>query len=163
MSRFLFIIGLLLLNGCASESSSDSSSKLDLLEIMPGTWESVSIQVTVNAGQDNDSSYIFDVPEKDWSSRLGIRPIKSYYEAGNGSTYYSEYIGLDGEIQDVTRGKWYVNGDSLRLVTPIATYEYLVSFAGGKTEFRAVLDWDRDGEDDDEYLGVQRKISKYTK
>lgn len=162
--RSLFILGLvILLSTCGNENSETLSNSQDLNTIMPGTWESVSIKVTVHGGVDSDSIYLFDVPEKDWKRTLGINPIKTYYEGESGSTYYSEYTDSDGSIQSVTRGKWYVNGDSLLLVTPDATYDYAVQVNGGRGEFRAVLDWDGDGEQDDEYLGVQRKISNYTK
>ena len=160
-----FFLSLIFLSiySCSSDATTSSSTSQNLLESMPGTWETVSIKVTVNTAGGQDSTYIFDVPERDWEKKLGVQPIKTYYEEGDGSTYYSEYIDLDGTLKDETRGKWYVNGDSLRLVTADATYEYLVKINGGKGEFYSFLDWDGDGEDDDEYIGIQRKISNYTK
>ncbi len=159
----LATLGIVLFS-CTSESSKSNAPQQNLLAVMPGTWESVSINVRVNSANNQpDSSYVFDVPEKDWRRILGVQPIKTYYEPGAGSTYYSEYIDLDGKITQVTRGKWFVQGDSLLLVTPEASYQYEVLIEGGKGTFHSFIDWDGDGEEDDEYTGVQRKISKYVK
>ena len=130
---------------------------------MPGTWETISLNVQVNTAENKDSSYVFDVPEKDWVRVLGVQPTKTYFEAGNGSTFYKEFIGRDGQVQYTERGKWFVNGDSLRLISSETTYEYIVKVSGGRAEFRSLEDWDSDGQEDDDYLSVQRKISSFTK
>ncbi len=155
----LFFLLALVLSSC---QKSETPESVDLKEMMPGTWESVSIKVVVNSVSNTDSSYVFDVPEKLWKEKLGVQPVKTYYQAEE-NKFYSEYIDLDGNITNVERGKWYVFGDTLMRVTPDATYQYEVAISGGVGTFKSMMDWDGDGNEDDEYSGVQRKISNYTK
>ena len=161
MKKMYLALALLML-GAGSCKQESESTEVDLKSALPGTWESVSINVIVNSVNNTDSSYVFDVPEKLWTQKLGIRPIKTYYKEEN-NNYFSEYYDLKDSLINTTRGKWYVFGDSLTLVTPEATYEYEVSVNGGLGNFRSLMDWDGDGEKDDEYVGVQRKVSKYAK
>ena len=164
MKYYLFVFMVFTALACSSEESHASGSTQDLSEMIPGTWESVSFKVTVHSADNQvDSSYIFDVPEKDWKRMLGVPPIKTYYESKSGSTYFTEYYNGDGSISEVIRGKWYAQGDTLLLVSPEASYQYGVFISGGRGTFQAILDWDGDGQEDDEYIGVQRKISNYIK
>ena len=158
----MYLLLALLLVGAASCQKEKETTETDIKTELPGTWESVSINVKVNTVNNTDSSYVFDVTEKNWSRTLGIQPIKTFYKNEN-NNYISEYYDLNDSLINVTRGKWYVFGDSLTLVTPEATYEYEVSLDGGRGTFRSLMDWDGDGQMDDEYNGVQRKISRYTK
>ena len=159
--RKMFLLLVLLVLCAGSCQKEQKNQEIDLATTLPGTWESVSINVKVNSVNNTDSSYVFDVPEKLWTKKLGVRPIKTYYTTEN-NNYTSEYYDLNDSLINKTRGKWYIFGDSLRLVTPEATYEYEVSVSGGLGNFRSLMDWDGDGQLDDEYNGVQRKISKYT-
>jgi hypothetical protein len=38
-----------------------------------------------------------------------------------------------------------------------AVYRYKIFIDGDMAEFKSLLDWDSDGQVDDEYFGVQRK------
>ena len=126
---------------------------------MPGTWESVSMRVIVQSANATDSSQVFDVPEKDWQIKLGAR-IRRYFQPDQ-NTYYRSYFNSKGEKINEERGKWYVFGDSLMLVTPQATYNYEVTLTGTRASLFSMVDWDGDGAKDDEYTEVQRKISNY--
>lgn len=135
----------------------------DLKEILPGTWETVSIKVTINATDHPDSTYVFlDISEKDWKKKLGVRPTKTFFETDN-LTYRTESYDLQDVLLNTTRGKWFTNGDTLRLISSEATYEYEVTASNGLNTFHCFLDWDEDGAEDDEYIEVQRKISNYSK
>lgn len=143
---------------CSSDSAGEGA--IDLHQVMPGTWEAVSVHVIVNTALNQDSSYVFEVKEREWKRKLGVQPIKTYYLTKDNG-YRSEYYNLEDSLVNVTRGRWFVNGDSLRLVTPEATYEYEVSVSKGLGTFRALMDWDGDGQEDDNYTGIQRRISRY--
>ena len=165
MNRFawsLFVLAILCLVHCQSNNDSSNQSDQPLLEeVMPGTWEAVSIYVKVNSvNNQTDSSYIFEIYENDWGPKLGVKPVKHYYESDRNYSFESRTI-VDSLINR-TRGKWFVNGDSIRIVTPVATYEYEVLFDGATVTLESLLDWDGDGVFDDEYTGKQRKISRYT-
>ena len=156
-NRFGLILSILLLTTCSTESDSGNSD--NLTTSMPGTWESVSMRVIVQSANATDSSYVFDVPEKDWQRKLGA-PIRTYFQPDQ-NTYYRSYFNAEGEKINEERGKWYVFGDSLMLVTPQATYNYEVTLEGTRASLFSMVDWDGDGVKDDEYTEVQRKISNY--
>lgn len=162
---FLFLLFAGLIYSCQtnsdpSENTSEDTVKLDLKTAIPGVWESVSIQVIVNSVNNTDSAYVFDVPEERWINILGIKPIKTYYEPDN--KYRSEYRARNDSLVNETRGIWNVFGDTLMLIAPDATYQYDVSIKNGLGTFHCFLDWDGDGQEDDEYTGIQRFVSKST-
>lgn len=143
------------------ESQETSAPSIDLKQEMPGIWESVSIRVQVNSPEDQDSSYVFEVLEENWVSTLGIKPIRTYYEVDN--KYRTEYISRFDSLTNVKRGMWNTFGDTLMLIEPDASYQYTVKLMGnGLAEFKSLLDWDGDGQEDDEYTGIQRLVSKST-
>lgn len=147
--------------GCQGEPSAGqeevSAKQPPLKEALPGTWESVSIRVDVNTAENTDSSYVFEVKEEEWAQRLGSRPIRFYFQPDN--KYRQEFTALSGEVVSATRGMWNTFGDTLMLIEPNATYQYQVATGKGLAEFRTMMDWDGDGQEDDSYLGVHRKIS----
>ena len=151
-------ITILFLVGC--QSSNTDSEKSDLEEIIPGTWEAVSLNVKVNTAEGKDTSYVFDVTENEWMRKIG-QSIKTAYQLEQ-NNFHRTYYDRDGNKVYEDRGKWYVFGDSLMMVTPEATYNYIVSINGVKATFFSMVDWDIDGSEDDEYTGVQRKVSSYT-
>ena len=166
--RILFFLATLsFLLSCNNNSSSETAQnkpQKELKDIMPGIWESVSLKVTVNsAGGKADSTYIFEVPEEEWEQRLGINPIRTYYELDN--KYRSEYRAYGNDsLMNLTRGIWNTFGDTLMLIEPDVTYIYDVEIKeNGTGIFRSFLDWDGDELPDDEYIGVQRYVSKSTK
>ena len=150
---------LIFFASCQSDAPSNAPEN-NLEEIMPGTWETVSFEVLVNSVDNTDSVYLFTIGEKDWGPKLGIKSLNHVFESDR--NYYRVSRNLADSVLDRTRGKWFLNGDSIRLVTPVATYEYEVSIDGSKSTFHCFLDWDGDGQDDDEYTSIQRKISKYS-
>ncbi len=155
----MFIAVLLAFSLGACQSTEGETEKPDLKSILPGTWDAVSLKVQVNSANGTDSSYVFDVPERDWLRKIG-QPIKTFYQLEQ-NNYKRSYYDQKGNKLDEDRGKWYVFGDSLMLVTPDATYNYTVKIEGMKASFFSMIDWDGDGVEDDEYTGVHRKISNY--
>jgi len=156
---FLLFIGLL---SCESGSTTNDGSSaeaeevVDLKKALPGTWESVSLKVTINSLQNSDSSYVFQVEEENWERKLGVRPVKYFYTPDQ--KFRRVHYDARDSITEVTRGIWNVFGDTLMMIAEDATYQYEVSLKNGLSEYRTYLDWDGDGEEDDEYIGVQRLI-----
>lgn len=157
LSAFLFL-------SCQGESSTGKedavTEKKPLSEVLPGAWESVSIRVEVNTAENTDSSYVFEVKEEEWAERLATRPIRLYFSPDN--KYRQEFIALNGDNLSTTKGLWNTFGDTLMLIEPNATYQYEVSAGKGLAEFRTMMDWDGDGEDDDSYLAIHRQVSLAT-
>lgn len=147
---------------CQGEPSKEekklAEEKVLLKEVLPGIWESVSVRVLVNSAESTDSSYVFEVREEEWGERLGTRPIRYHFQLDN--KYRQEFIALNGELMSTSQGMWNTFSDTLMLIEPNATYQYIVSTGKGLAEFRTLLDWDGDGQEDDEYLGVYRQVSR---
>ncbi|MCP3928154.1 MAG: hypothetical protein GY705_03530 [Bacteroidetes bacterium] len=158
------ILMILLMVGISCQKSArnveSEKEKADMGTLLSGVWESVSLNVEINSYLNEDTSFVFDVPEEKWISILGILPQKTYFEKD--STYRVEYIDKTGAIYQVTHGKWLVNEDTLFLNEPSLNYQYLVTYSDGLIEYRSTLDWDGDGQEDDKYLGVHRRISRTT-
>lgn len=131
----------------------------DLKEQLPGAWESVSFKVTIHSANNADSTVVFEVAEENWQQQLGSRPILTSFYADN---KYKRLFRNTGAIaSDTLRGMWNVFGDTLMLIEPTTSYQYQVSVqANGLAEFRSLMDWDGDGQADDEFVGIERKVSK---
>lgn len=165
--RFTLMISLsLLISSCANDADNKGKTqKPDLQEALLGTWEAVSIQVDVLTpeGEEAEEPYQFVIAENEWETKIGTEPILSYYEADNNSFRWVYRLAGTEEPMSTTRGKWFVHGDTVRIVTETDTYDYLVTLKDGLATFKNMQDWDGDGAVDDAYIGVHRKISNYTK
>jgi hypothetical protein len=161
MQRIL-LLSLVLLAACQSDGAkqADKAEKTDLTKALPGTWEAVSLRVDINTYAGQDTSFLFEVKEEEWQRRLGVKPVRTVYSTDN--KYRQEFYNPNGELSNTVRGVWNVFGDTLMMIAPDATYQYIVQVADGRSEYRALMDWDNDGEEDDEYLGVQRMVSMET-
>ena len=161
-SSFLLIV-LCFLFACKQDLREPikENTVLDLKTALPGVWESVSVRVDINTANNTDSTDLFEVREENWEKTLGIKPIRTYYELDN--KYRTEYRSRTDSLANLKRGIWNTFGDTLMLIEPDVTYQYIVSLKpNGLAEFRSTLDWDGDGQEDDEYVGVQRFVSKST-
>lgn len=146
-----------------SDKQDAASAKRSVKEAMPGVWETISIRVEINSAFGNpDSTTVFEVEEELWEQKLGVKPIRTYYELDH--KYRSEYRAAGNDtLVNMNKGLWNVVGDTLMLIEPTVSYTYHVKLLeNGTGEFRSLLDWDSDGEADDLYIGLQRFISKST-
>ncbi|MCG8326563.1 MAG: hypothetical protein MI974_02700 [Chitinophagales bacterium] len=154
---FMYFILPVLLLGCQAESDK-SIQKPDLQKELPGTWEAVSVNVQINSAMGNpDSTATFVIEENEWLERLAVKPVRTYYLTDN--KYRQEFKSPYDTLISVNRGMWNAFGDTLMMIEPTVTYQYTVELENGLIEFNSVLDWDGDGEEDDLYKAVHRKIS----
>ncbi len=157
----LTIILLMAILACSCQNNAtsdqeDQTTKVDLAKALPGGWETTYIRVQVNSYLNADSSFVFEIKEENWEERMQIAPLRTYFQSDN--KYRREHRTLDGNLMDATRGVWNTFGDTLMLIEPDATYSYQVKLGNGLGEFSAELDWDGDGEADDQYLDIKRYI-----
>ena len=152
----------MLLAACTPEAPEQGGKRtaINLETAMPGTWESVSLRVAINTVDGSDSSFVFEVREEEWERRLGVKPVRTYYQLDH--KYRQEFTSLADSLLSTSRGMWNIFGDTLMMVEPNATYYYEVSIENGLAQFFTGLDWDGDGAEDDDYLGVHRKVSSST-
>lgn len=164
MKYLILILTVFSFIACESTTENDAaqtSNNIDLKKELPGTWESVSLNVVINTVGNADSTEIFNVEEANWTRKLGMPPVKTKFFA-EGNKYVREFRNLQGALTDTLRGRWNVFGDTLMLIEPSATYQYVTDFKNGKLELNSMVDWDGDGEVDDEYKAIERKVSNYT-
>jgi len=158
----LFIAALGLIS-CQQEPSSNESAEptLDLDKTLPGTWELINITVKVNSFENTDSSYVEEIKEEQWEKTFFVKPVRTYYEMDN--KYRRAHLNLEDDLMSESRGMWNTFNDTLMMIEPDATYQYVISKQpNGLLKFSTLLDWDSDGEKDDEYVGLQRYISRTT-
>lgn len=157
------LLTVLIVSSCQSEPRNQEAEveTLDLAETLPGTWEMVSLEVKVNSFENTDSTYVLKIKEEEWDKVYFVKPVKTYYELDN--KYRRAYFNVNGDVVSEDRGMWNVFNDTLMMIEPNVTYQYIISQQpNGLLQFSAILDWDSDGEEDDEYLGVQRYVSRVT-
>jgi len=144
--------------GSKSTENTNSIAGNNLKSALPGTWETIAFQVNIQSFQNTDSTFTMEIKEGEWESQMQMRPIQTVYELTN--KYYSTYKNLSDSVIRIERGIWNVFGDTLLLVSPDATYTYQFLLQNEKAELRTLLDWDGDGQEDDEYIGIQKRIKK---
>lgn len=157
------LLAVFILSSCQTEPKDQEAEAetLDLAQTLPGTWEMVSLRVKVNSFENTDSSYVLEIKEEEWDKVYFVKPVKTYYELDN--KYRRAYFNVNGEVVSEDRGMWNAFSDTLMMIEPNVTYQYKIDQQpSGLLQFSTVLDWDNDGQEDDEYLGVQRYVSRTT-
>jgi hypothetical protein len=170
--RFILIIVLALLYAsCVSGQKEKQNEHIDQEAEQPteeyadfltdmerdfiGEWRNVSMRIWVKTYNQSDTSFIVDINEENWDMKMTIEPIiTNVYEDG---TYISEFRNSFDSLIYMPEGTWLIDGDSLFMEDHQAVYKYKIFIDGDRAEFNSIVDWDGDGEVDDEYFGVQRK------
>lgn len=120
-----------------------------------GEWKNVSMRVWVKTYNQSDTSFIVDINEENWDLKMTVKPIiTTVYDDG---TYISEFRNSFDSLIYKPEGTWFIDGDSLIMEDHQAVYRYQIFIDGNIAEFKSIVDWDQDGEVDDEYFGVQEK------
>ncbi len=136
-------VGVVLLFCCmgcnGSENGTAAGSLKDLKAELPGKWRAVGIAIRL--ADSLAAQQMLEIGE----STLREKPILWEFEVGN------RYRTTANDLQ--SRGIWNAFSDTLMMIEPRATYHYIVSFSGKEAIFRALLDWDGDGVEDDQYEG----------
>ena len=156
-------LALCLFVACQNEPAPvEEDTVIDLETLLPGTWETIDIKMVLNTVNGQDSINFVHIAEGQWGKKIGMNPPRIYYL--NDNKYRKERITADGQIIETHRGIWNTFGDTLMMIEPDATYQYIVKANDqGLTEYRSLEDLDGDGEVDDEYVGVQRLVSRSVK
>ena len=155
----LLIIGSWSCENTPKSSTTENTQKIDLKESLPGVWESVSFEVTIYSIHNEDSTVVFSVDEANWVKQLGTKPVRTSFYLDN--KYQRVFRHINDLPPDTLKGIWNTFEDTLMLIEANATYQYEVNIQpNGLATFRSMTDWDGDGYEDDEYLGVERKVSK---
>lgn len=160
--RTIVVIACVGLAFIACTTGKQKSGAINALNInsesrLLGTWQNVSLKIKVNSKK---APQVIEVDEMNWEDKMNIKPVKTIFFEDH--TYRSEYYNLNDSIIRLVEGTWEILGDSLFLdqnKPEWKSYTYKVSINSDMATFEGVLDWDGDGEDDDTYIGVQKRQS----
>lgn len=149
-----------LLSACSQHSGTgkmQSKTSMPLDSLLPGTWQHEKMQVWVNDLAPDDSSYLLTIEGEDWQKKLQIQPTEVTFLPDH--KFQRQTKDLEEVTKDSAKGIWNVFGDtSLLFVERNATYQYQVQRLGDKLQLQTNLDWDGDGQEDDSYLLIMRKL-----
>ena len=138
-------------------AAADAPAATDLKQELLGTWQTYQVNVAVNSADGLDSFRSEMITADIWENTYGMEPPVFYFQPDD--AFRRLHRALAGQVLDEATGTWRVNGDTLFLDENGKTTSYAVKFGSGKAAFRTTLDWDSDGQIDDEYQSVHRKIS----
>lgn len=153
-----FVFFIMMLSLFAMSCGREKATQLDLQTHLPGLWEAELLKVKVNTANNTDSTYTFEANADNWIQQFQVKPFRTYYQEDN--KYRIEHRMLNDSLLNMSRGIWNVFGDTLIRIESNATYQYIVKLEPGRLEYHALVDWDGDGQEDDEYLEVQRFLEK---
>jgi len=124
-----------------------------------GTWETIEIEAKAPTYEGRDTSVHHLIEEADWSRAYGVRPAQTVFTP-DGKLVRTHRL-ANGQVADVTNGLWRAQGtDTLLFIEPNKTFYYAYDLEGSRLELRGTIDWDYDGEADDDYRAVLRQIAR---
>lgn len=153
--------GLLLCSACTHTSDGTeetTASSPALKELLVGNWESVSLRVDIPSANQSEADEQLLVPAGAWPEKVGMLPIRLEYLPNN--TYRVEFRSLEDSVIRLDRGVWNIFGDTLMLIEADASYQYRIRIKNNHLEKKATLDWDGDGQEDDLYECIYKKVEK---
>jgi hypothetical protein len=153
-SRLLAVVLVLSTMGCGEYSD----AQLNLKQTLPGMWITSRIEVTINSLNGTDTTIVEKVEENTWRNRFFVHPPEYYF--GSDNKYRRVHRSLADTLISNARGLWNTFGDTLMLIEPDATYQYVVSKENEQIIFKTMVDWDGDGQTDDEFSSWQRLLRK---
>ena len=152
LSPVLVLVLLLACNGEPESSHADRSAALE--QALPGTWETVELEVSYPSYMDSDTLHEEFIREADWGRIYGVRPPSTVFTADG--KLRRTYRMRSGQVANITNGIWRVNGDSLLVVEPNIKYTYAYELEGDRLQLSGVVDQDQDGAADDTFRAVYR-------
>lgn len=158
MKTFYFLSAILLLSifSCGQKSEPNITEENPLREKLLGTWQIKSMVIQMNSFRGTDSTAYFVVNQDAWEETMYIKPIIT--NLTKDGTYRSRYYDLSGKLIREAAGNWSVEKDSMIFIENNLRTAYHATVNDTAARFRAVIDWDRDGETDDLYEGIQLKV-----
>jgi hypothetical protein len=126
--------------------------KTSLKEQLIGRWENRDMTIQVNSYQGMDTSFTTTLTGKEqWENKLGINSVITEYKA-NGS-YITYYYDFENNPIRTTEGTWDLIGNILILKDHGKMTRYDISIKDKIAIMESTIDWDEDGNLDDNYKG----------
>lgn len=159
-SLLLLVLALFTFSCGADEPRQKSEpAAIPFEEALPGTWETIEVEAYCPTFEGRDTSITLLIKEADWARKYGSKPARTLYTPDGKlkRTYYN----VRGQATDATNGLWKTVGeDSLFIIEPNTTLSYKHELKGSLLTLTGKVDWDYDGEQDDDYRAVLRLVSR---
>lgn len=157
----LLCLVALLATGCGNNESPEEREpkSAPISESLLGTWETIEVEATCPTYKGQDTIVSLLIKEADWARKYGSKPARTVYTSDGKlkRTYYN----VNGQTTDATNGLWKAVGkDSLFIIEPNTTLSYKHELKGSLLTLTGKVDWDYDGEEDDDYRAVLRLVSR---
>jgi len=136
--------------------------EVNITDLMVGKWDSKILKVNKPTVGGSDQTEIIDVNPDNYEAIVGLKTATIYFFKD--STYREEYILPDNQIAFTQEGIWRIDGDSLiTLITSpsVNEFKYHLRIEGDTAFFTARMDYDGDGEKDDDFYGVSVRDLNY--
>ena len=128
-------------------------------EDLIGEWETVTITVNITSKKGKPRNEVTYIGYEEWQTKLQRNPVHIFFYAD--STWTWQFYTLEDSLIRGNIGTWFIKGDSLIVKDPAEpknNKEYRMHAKGDSLEFRTFVDWDYDGKEDDQYIGLNRRI-----
>jgi hypothetical protein len=152
---------LILLVSCTNDPKTpeDVAPELSLEEAILGTWETIELEIHSPTYQGEDTTVHQLIKEADWARVYGVQPSRTVFTA-DGKLKRTHKL-VDGQDAGVINGLWKVTEtDSLFIIEPEVTYTYAPKMENQRLTLSGIVDYDFDGEKDDEYRSVMRLVGR---
>ena len=157
--RLLLPVALLLvLSGC------EWGDGMGLMHQEPhplvGAWRTVSMEVYLDADEPGGGPRAISVSEDMWEETFGIQPAMTRFS--DDGYYATVYLDSEGDVLRRMAGHWVADDDRVTLVQvepepDRQTYRFTMQ-GSLQARFQTRLDWNSDGNSNDLYIGVQRRL-----
>ncbi len=141
------------------EGSADEVNFGDVQEqAIIGKWINSTIEVDLRTYNNSDTSFRVSINEDNWKLKMNIKPVETTLRE-NG-TFLNNYLDTLGIVFHSNSGIWYLDGDSLFLEEESGeVYSFEVIVNGDVMEMHTIVDYDEDGEKDDNYFGTYKRVT----
>lgn len=161
--RCFILLCLLATFACTTDNTATSSDKnetevMDLDKALLGTWEITEMRVKAPTYLGGDTAFVQHIKEAEWDKLYGVKPAKTLFTE-DGKLKRTHYFN-NGQVADVVNGLWRIKGDSLFVIEPNITFTYFPTLEGEKLKLIGKIDYDRDGEADDNYEANYRLVAR---
>ena len=159
---FLFLIAISTIS-CSSDSKTREPQK-PRIDLFLGTWESEELTIRIHSAYGiEDSTLQIQANRSNWAEKMGLRPIITTFRADN--TYSATYLEVDGTLRSESSGYFeLISQDSLiirRMKPSVETLRHAwIQKNDSIFGFSSVVDYDRDGQVDDELFALNRRIKR---
>jgi hypothetical protein len=147
----VYLLLIIVFISFACDKKERTPEKIDIA----GTWEYVSLNVTMNSPDNNSGEEFFYVLPGEWEAKVGITPIVT--DLNEDGTFENNFYAFPDSVPRGGRGTWNIQDDSLIFMEGNQRIAYEFTLNDSMLTIRGKTDFDQDGKSDDDYVGVQKR------